>query len=80
MQGEPARRRKTRGALEAKAALGEGLANEALQILGRLRLHAGGDLFAEKFEKKLGHRAGVVSLGADRGSADRQAPSRKAER
>ena len=69
MQREPARRRKTRGALEVKAALGQGVGDEPLQILGRLRLHAGGDFFAEEFEKKFGH--GLVGGAGKRRGSDR---------
>jgi len=35
---------------------GQVLARHALQVLGGLGLHAGGDLFREQFEEKLGHR------------------------
>ena len=34
----------------------------ALQVVGRLSLHAGRDFFAEKFEQKIGHRAAYSSL------------------
>ncbi len=55
MQGEAPRRDESLRALVDEIALDEGVGHEALQVVGRLPLHAGGDFFAEEFEEKIGH-------------------------
>ena len=44
-----------------EAALDEAVGDEAAQVLGRLRLHPGGDLLGEELEQEVGHR-GVLGL------------------
>ncbi len=55
MQGEPPRRDESLRALVEEVALDERVGDEALQVVRRLPLHAGGDFFAEQFEEKVGH-------------------------
>ncbi len=38
-----------------QAALDEAVGDEAAQVLGRLRLHPGGDFLGEEFEQQVGH-------------------------
>ena len=55
MQRQAPRRDEALRALVKQIALDQRAGDEALQILRRLPLHAGGDFFAEKFEEKIGH-------------------------
>ena len=55
MQGEPPWRHEAAGAGGVQALGRERVHYEAAQVVGGLRLHAGGDLFAEEFEKEVGH-------------------------
>ncbi len=55
LQGEAARRHEGFGALVEQARRHQGVGDEALQVGGRPRLHAGGDLFGEQFEQEVGH-------------------------
>ena len=55
MQREAPRGDEALRALVKQIALDQRVGDEALQILRRLPLHAGGDFFAEQFEQKVGH-------------------------
>ena len=56
MQRQAPRRDEALRAFIEEIALDQRVGDEALQILRRLPLHAGGDFFGEKFEEKVGHR------------------------
>ena len=55
MQRKAPRRDEALRAFVEQIALDQRVGDEALQILRRLPLHAGGDFFAEQFEEKVGH-------------------------
>ena len=54
-QRQPPRRRERLGALIDQALGDQLVGDHAAQIVGRLRLHARGNFFGEKFEQKIGH-------------------------
>ena len=56
MEREPARRGEGLGALINETALDERIGDQFLQVLGRLALHAGGDLFGEEFKQEIRHQ------------------------
>ena len=52
-----------------EAALDEAVGDEAAQVVGRLRLHPGGDFLGEEFEQEVGHaRLGSSPSGGSRGA------------
>ena len=55
MQRQAPRRDEALRAFIKQVALDQRIGDEALEILRRLPLHAGGDFFGEKFEEKVGH-------------------------
>ena len=55
MQRQAPRRDEALRAFIKQVALDQRVGDEALEILRRLPLHAGGDFFGEKFEEKVGH-------------------------
>jgi hypothetical protein len=77
MQGQAPRRRETRRALEGEATQKQGFGDEAFEILRRLRLHAGGNLFGKKFKKKVWHglfsARGAKSAAGGAGKAGKNA-------
>ena len=56
MQPNAARRHEALRAFIDEIAIDQRIGHEALQVLRRLALHAGGDFFAEQFEEKVGHQ------------------------
>ena len=56
MQRQPARRGEGLGALIDETTLDERIGDQFLQVLGRLALHAGGDLFGEEFKQEIRHQ------------------------
>ena len=58
VQGEPPGRGEAHGALMRKAALAQGSGDEPAEILGRPRLHAGGDFLGKSSSK----RSGIVAF------------------
>ena len=48
-------------ALVGQPTLDQRVGHALLQVVGRLRLHAGRDFFGEEFEEKIGH--GFAALG-----------------
>ena len=66
-------------ALIKEVALDQRVGDQALEVLRRLALHAGGDFFAEQFKQKVGHR---MDLGKprQRGTARRVRGSRPSPR
>ena len=63
MQGEAARGDEALRALIEEVALDQRVGHQALEVLRRLPLHAGGDFFAEQFKQEVGHR---MDLGKPR--------------
>ena len=57
MQRQAPRRDEALRALIEEIALDQRIGDEALEILRRLPLHAGGDFFGKKFEEKVRHVA-----------------------
>ncbi len=55
MEGQAPRGGEALRALVEEIALDERVGHEALQVLRRLPLHAGGDFFADEFEQEIGH-------------------------
>ena len=55
-EGQAARRGEGGGVGIGEAALDQAVGDEAAQVVGRLRLHAGGDFLGEEFEQEVGHR------------------------
>ena len=55
MEREAARRREAAAPSKNSLAPAKCVADEPLQIVRRLTLHAGGNFFGEKFEQKIGH-------------------------
>ncbi len=66
VQRQAARRGIGAGALVMEARGNQPVGDHLLQILRRLLLHAGGDLFGEQFEKQFGH--GRLWSGSENGS------------
>ena len=64
MQGQAARGDEALRALVEEIALDQRIGDQALQVLRRLPLHAGGDFFAEQFKQEVGHRVAPGKLSA----------------
>src|SRR5262249_34171552 len=74
-QREPARRGEGARGGEVETGALQAVAHQALEILGRPRLHARGNLLAQELEKQLGHQT-VSSWLASQASHEALARSR----
>ena len=66
-QRKPARRAEGTGAGIGQAGLNQAVSHQALEVLARAGLHAGGNFLREKLDQQVGHqsitpRSGVLSL------------------
>ena len=66
-QGQAARRAEGTGAGIGQAGLNQAIGHQALEVLARAGLHAGGNFLREKLDQQVGHqsitpRSGVLSL------------------
>ena len=69
MQRQAPRRDEALRAFVSKIAVDQRIGDEALQILRRLPLHAGGNFFGKKFDEKVGHGAGCRQFEGNNSNA-----------